>query len=98
MNPKQFLATVQDVIVGTVDFTVGGRGHGSIRFVTRDDHAAHALIIRAQRAGLTVKRTETDDQTHVLRVTGFRFVPTGPLHTCSTPGSARPCAACGGVR
>jgi len=95
MTSRQFLASVQDIIVGVVDFTLSARGAGSVRFVTRDDHAAHALQLRATRAGLRVRLTRPDDGAYVLGVSGFRFVPSGPLHTCDKPGGdRRPCPAC----
>ena len=99
MTPLQFVATIRDIIDGSgTTATVGGRGAGSVKLVTRDDHAAHAFWLHANRAGLKVLTTRPDDGSFVVRVTGFRFVPSGPLHTCDRPGFGGTCAACGGSR
>lgn len=95
MTPNQYLAQVRDIIDASgTTATTSGRGNGSVKLVTRDDHAAHAFQLHATRAGLKVLLTRPDDASFVLRVTGFRFVPSGPLHTCDRPGFRGACAAC----
>jgi hypothetical protein len=99
MTPRQILTLLQYIIADSgTTVTTSNRGHGSVKLATKDSHAAHAIQHHAIRAGLKVAHSLTDDGLYVVRLTGFRFVPSGPLHTCSTPGSVGPCAACGGVR
>lgn len=72
MNLTEFLAHVKDVTdyADTVWFRVNNHGNGGVRFQTADTDAAHAIELRAVRAGLRFKQTETDGVL-VLNVNGF---------------------------
>ena len=71
MTRAEYLQAIAAALAPAI-VTRTDRGAGTVRFTTRDSHAAHFYALTADRAGLKNVTTITDDNTAVITISGFK--------------------------